>query len=223
MNKNMIFFSFILGMVTVKHSALYACVSAFCILFYFFLLYTMCWEIGAKDKLRVEGGRMDPAPFKGALLSLVANAVNLLGALTALISKLCLPFAEDLSLWQRLSSPAGHPTSEAAQNAEAAADTTPLTEAEQAKIAEIRKFLGNNFCRRCNYCAPCSAGIPISAVFLMEGYYSRYNLKEWAVARYEALAHTAADCIDCGLCEERCPYDLPIREMLKKVEKVFGV
>ena len=30
-------------------------------------------------------------------------------------------------------------------------------------------------------------------------------------------------CIGCGVCEDRCPYDLPIREMLKKVEKVFGV
>ena len=116
----LIFFSFILGMVTVKHSALYACVSAFCILFYFFLLYTMCWEIGAKDKLRVEGGRMDPAPFKGALLSLVANSINLLGALTALISKLFLPFAEDLSVWQRLASPAVHPDSATAAAAESA-------------------------------------------------------------------------------------------------------
>ena len=90
------------------------------------------------------------------------------------------------------------------------------------QLREIRDGLGTQFCRRCNYCAPCSAGIPISAVFLMEGYYSRYNLKEWAVARYEALAHTAADCIDCGLCEERCPYDLPIRKMLEKAKAVFG-
>ena len=95
-------------------------------------------------------------------------------------------------------------------------------EIDPQKLQEIRDGLGTQFCRRCNYCAPCSAGIPISAVFLMEGYYSRYNLKEWAVARYEALAHTAADCIDCGLCEERCPYDLPIRKMLEKAKAVFG-
>lgn len=95
-------------------------------------------------------------------------------------------------------------------------------EIDPQKLQEIRDGLGTQFCRRCNYCAPCSAGIPISAVFLMEGYYSRYNLKEWAVARYEALAHTAADCIDCGLCEERCPYDLPIRQMLEKAKSVFG-
>jgi hypothetical protein len=107
-------------MATINHTALYACVSAFCILFYFFLLYTMCWEIGAKDKLRVEGGRMDPAPFKCVWLSLAANSINLLGALIALISKLCLPFVQDLTLWQRLSSPAVHPNSATAEAAETA-------------------------------------------------------------------------------------------------------
>ena len=95
-------------------------------------------------------------------------------------------------------------------------------EIDPNQLQEIRDGLGTQFCRRCNYCAPCSAGIPISAVFLMEGYYSRYNLKDWAVARYEALAHTAADCVDCGVCETRCPYNLPIRQMLQKAKAVFG-
>lgn len=97
----------------------------------------------------------------------------------------------------------------------------PVQVREEA-LERIRKDLGTQFCRRCNYCAPCSVGIPISGVFLIEGYYSRYNLKDWAVARYEALAHTAAECIGCGLCEERCPYNLPIRQMLKKAATVFG-
>ena len=29
-------------------------------------------------------------------------------------------------------------------------------------------------------------------------------------------------CIGCGACENRCPYNLPIRKMLKKVEALFG-
>ena len=111
---------------------------------------------------------------------------------------------------------------EIGQNVAAISNTAPLTEAEQAKIKEIRDFLGTNFCRRCNYCAPCTVGIPISAVFLMEGYYSRYNLKEWAAARYDTLAHSASECVQCGVCETRCPYNLPIREMLKKAKTVFG-
>ena len=108
------------------------------------------------------------------------------------------------------------------QNVAAAADTAPLTREELDKIAKTRESLGTNFCRRCNYCAPCTAGISIPAMFLFEGYYSRYNLKQWAVERYATLEKTASDCVECGVCEERCPYQLPIRQMLKKVSGVFG-
>ena len=111
---------------------------------------------------------------------------------------------------------------EIAQNVAAAANTAPLTAGEQEKIIAIRKDLGTNFCRRCNYCAPCTAGINIPAMFLFEGYYSRYNLKDWASARYATLAKTASDCVGCGVCEERCPYQLPIRKMLENVAAVMG-
>lgn len=108
------------------------------------------------------------------------------------------------------------------QNVAAVADTRPLTEEELAAIDVIRNTLGTQFCRRCNYCAPCTAGIPISMMFLLEGYYKRYDLKDWAIARYEGMAKHASDCIECGACEERCPYNLPIRQMLKAVDKTFA-
>ena len=111
---------------------------------------------------------------------------------------------------------------EITQNASAISNTAPLTEEELATVADIRERLGTNFCRRCNYCAPCAAGINIPAMFLFEGYYSRYDLKEWAVSRYTSLPKTASDCIGCGACEARCPYDLPIRQMLKSVAEVMG-
>lgn len=111
---------------------------------------------------------------------------------------------------------------EAAQNLKAAADIAPLTQQEQACVETIRKNLGSNFCRRCNYCAPCTAGIGISGIFLMEGYYSRYELKDWAKARYDAFPHKASECVGCGVCETRCPYSLPIRQMMKKAAELFG-
>ena len=111
---------------------------------------------------------------------------------------------------------------EIAQNVSAASDTSPLSAEEEEKIARIKDDLGTNFCRRCNYCAPCSVGINIPGVFLFEGYYSRYDLKDWAMSRYSTLPKTASDCIECGACEERCPYDLPIRQMLKRAAEVMG-
>ena len=111
---------------------------------------------------------------------------------------------------------------EADQNIRYTSELSPLTTAEQEIIEKVRRELGSNFCRRCNYCAPCTVGIPISAAFLMEGYYSRYNLKDWAIARYNGLAHKASECIGCGVCESRCPYDLPIRHMLRQITEIFG-
>ena len=108
------------------------------------------------------------------------------------------------------------------QNIAACADTSPLTEAEKAAIEKVVQDLGTNFCRRCNYCQPCAAGINISGVFLFEGYLSRYGLADWAKGRYAALPVKASACIGCGACESRCPYNLPIREMLKKVASSFG-
>ena len=108
------------------------------------------------------------------------------------------------------------------QNVAAVANTAPLTEQEQAEIQKIRQTLGTNFCRRCNYCAPCTVGINIPAVLLFEGYYSRYDLKQWALARYDQMTVTATDCIGCGDCEVRCPYGLPIRQMLQKAGAVLG-
>ncbi len=111
---------------------------------------------------------------------------------------------------------------ELAQNVAACEDRTPLTAEETAKIQAIRDQLGTQFCRRCNYCAPCTAGISIYSIFLMDGYLSRYGLENWARARYAALAKTASDCVGCGICEERCPYNLPIRDMMKKAVDKFG-
>lgn len=101
-------------------------------------------------------------------------------------------------------------------------DKSPLTEQELEKICKIRQELGTNFCRRCNYCAPCNAGIGIPSAFVAEGYYTRYGLQDYGKDKYEASGAPASSCIDCGLCEERCPYHLPIRQMLKKVASVFG-
>lgn len=107
-------------------------------------------------------------------------------------------------------------------NLKAVEDSSPLSGEEFAKMNEIRKQLGNNFCRRCNYCQPCTVGINISGVFLFQGYLDRYGLGDWAKERYQAMPVKAGACIECGACEPRCPYNLPIRSMLKEAALKFG-
>lgn len=111
---------------------------------------------------------------------------------------------------------------EVRENVAAASDNAPLRDAEKDEIREIRGQLGENFCRRCNYCAPCSVGISIPSVFLFAGYLERYNLAGWAKERYATLGVKASACIDCGDCETRCPYHLPIRQMMKRAAEEFG-
>lgn len=107
-------------------------------------------------------------------------------------------------------------------NLAAVKDTSPLSAEELQKMDVIREQLGSNFCRRCNYCQPCSVGIGISNVFLFQGYLDRYGLEDWARERYATLPVKASACIECGACEPRCPYNLPIREMLKDAAQKFG-
>ena len=92
-----------------------------------------------------------------------------------------------------------------------------LTKEDLEKCEKIRKDLGSEYCRRCGYCAPCPQGINIPSNFLFVNYLRKYGLADWAKDRYWSMSATAKDCIECGLCESRCPYDLPIRTMLKKV------
>ena len=108
------------------------------------------------------------------------------------------------------------------QNLAACADTTPLTAEEHKQVEDIRQTLGTQFCRRCNYCAPCTVGISIPSVFLFQGYLDRYGLADWAKDRYNSMAVKASACVDCGACEPRCPYGLPIRQMLKEAAQKFG-
>lgn len=111
---------------------------------------------------------------------------------------------------------------ELSQNLAACSDSSPLTPQEMQKFQLVRAQLGTNFCRRCNYCAPCASGIQIPSVFLFDGYLSRYGLADWARSRYETLDAKASDCIGCGACEDRCPYHLPIREMMRTAASHFG-
>ena len=51
-------------------------ISVLSTLFYFALLYTAAWDWGAKDKIRIDGGRLERDTFKGMKMSITANAIN---------------------------------------------------------------------------------------------------------------------------------------------------
>jgi len=83
--------------------------------------------------------------------------------------------------------------------------------------------LVRGYCQGCEYCLPCSAGIPIPTIMQLLDREERMSWDEpQARKEYAHLNTTAEDCIDCGECEERCPQKLPIRERLRKAHDQFA-
>ena len=94
----------------------------------------------------------------------------------------------------------------------------PLTEAEHKKLIAAADSLSKTFCRQCEYCLPCEQGLDIPTIFILDKHYTRFGARESARERYAALSVKVDACIECGECESKCPYELPIREMLKIAE-----
>ena len=93
-------------------------------------------------------------------------------------------------------------------------DDHPLTPAEEARYEQIREEVGNLFCRRCGYCLPCPEGINIPLVLGVTGNHKRMPKESLTSPGTKGAVDNARQCIECGECEEKCPYLLPIREML---------
>ncbi len=78
-------FGTVLTLSTSKNNSLLLAASIFSIIFFLALNYTSCWDIGAKDKIRVDSGRAKAMPSKGFLIVLGANIPNLILAILNLL------------------------------------------------------------------------------------------------------------------------------------------
>jgi len=105
------------------------------------------------------------------------------------------------------------------ENCKVAMFPSKLTYDEKEAIKVEAEALGNVFCRRCGYCRPCPAGIDIPGQMVLEGYFLRYDLKDWAKKRYAAQEIKAGDFVGCGQCEPKCPYNLDIRGSMKRIHQ----
>lgn len=86
----------------------------------------------------------------------------------------------------------------------------------QAVIDRDRAQLSGDFCRGCGYCLPCSVDIEINdcnrmSLFLQRAPYSVYLTED-----FRQKMDLIDQCIDCGICKSRCPYNLDIPTLLKR-------
>lgn len=102
-----------------------------------------------------------------------------------------------------------------------------MADDERAEMIAKVNLQGKQYCRGCGYCLPCPMGIEIPTVLSLLGRWDVFGGIDWANMHQITLEHTekvpadktAAACIKCGACQQRCPYNLPIPEMMERGAK----
>ena len=90
-----------------------------------------------------------------------------------------------------------------------------LTAEDAQEIERLREEFGPSWCHRCEYCQPCSQGIPISSILIYKSQLKRFSPAQ-AKAGISSVMEKAKDCIECRECVSRCPYHLQIPDLLKE-------
>lgn len=112
---------------------------------------------------------------------------------------------------------------EVEENIEIARSDWELTKEEKEIMGQLKDELGTQFCRRCDYCQPCPEDIPISSVLRAESFINRMPAEQvkdpegWIYSAFEK----AENCTECRQCVERCPYDLPIPELIRENREIM--
>lgn len=94
-----------------------------------------------------------------------------------------------------------------------------LTAPEWQEMEDIRMRVGTRFCRRCRYCMPCPQEVEVQSLMSLPLMWELWPpdlvFSERPIGAYvKRGVQSAKNCVQCGECEEKCPYDLPIREMI---------
>ncbi len=92
-----------------------------------------------------------------------------------------------------------------------------------AALASLPKISWKGHCMYCGHCAPCPQGIDVASVTkFLNLTRAQGEVPETVREHYAALQSHASDCVACGACETRCPFDVPIIENMQQAQRVFG-
>ncbi len=101
-----------------------------------------------------------------------------------------------------------------------------MTEEEKDYSAIISQNHSNmqGSCVYCSHCQPCPMEIDIASVnkYLDIALLDEKNIPGTIQKHYECLGAHGSDCIECGSCEERCPFSVAITQNMAKAAELFG-
>jgi len=89
---------------------------------------------------------------------------------------------------------------------------------EDKRLYRLGELPPEPFCRECGLCS-CPEGIRIQTILRWDHYYTFYGIKNWTREQYAKLNTKVKMCTNCKECEKKCPYNLPVVNMLKDAEK----
>jgi len=93
-------------------------------------------------------------------------------------------------------------------------------EKDFSSIIEGFKEYQEGECVYCNHCLPCPVTIDIGyTTRLMET--AQYAISDAVMAEYNALSSKASDCLKCGDCVERCPFDVDVMANMEQAVKLL--
>lgn len=92
----------------------------------------------------------------------------------------------------------------------------PYDEEAAAFVGREKQELSGEFCRGCGYCRPCTVGISINDCARMSLMLRRAPSENWLSPEKQELMAKIPECVDCGVCKTRCPYNLDIPKLLRK-------
>ena len=101
---------------------------------------------------------------------------------------------------------------------------TPEEKDYASVLANVEKCSWSGHCMYCGHCAPCPKAISVADVnkFLNLAV-AQGKVPETVREHYKLLPHHASECIQCGACEKRCPFGVPVREKMKQAAELFGM
>jgi len=112
-------------------------------------------------------------------------------------------------------------------NISALSGFTPVTDKDKELLDEAAAIFsksGTIGCTGCGYCLPCPGGVNIPSVFSIYNHARRAGFHIPFDNGYATLeeGEKASNCVQCGLCMERCPQHLAIPEYLREVDDYAG-
>lgn len=91
-----------------------------------------------------------------------------------------------------------------------------MTPEIEAFIHKERQEIIGEFCRGCGYCMPCPVGILINNCARMSLMLRRAPSGNWLTENMQAEMMKIENCLECGQCSAKCPYELDTPALLKK-------